>query len=210
MSSTAIISHYFPKISETQQNQFVQMGSLLLDWNEKINVISRKDTENIYLHHVLHSLAIAKVIHFKPETKVLDIGTGGGFPGIPLAIMFPDCHFHLVDSIGKKIKVVNEIADALSLKNVKAEQVRAEQLKQAFDFITGRAVTRLPKMLHWVRNNIAAKSFNSLPNGMLYLKGGEFDEEMDQIKKYFKIYSINDFFQEPFFLTKKVVYIKGV
>lgn len=210
MSSADLITEYFPNITEAQQNQYKQMGALLLEWNEKINVISRKDTENIYLHHVLHSLAIAKVIRFKPETQILDIGTGGGFPGIPLAIMFPDCQFHLVDSIGKKIKVVNEIVNALNLQNVRSEQARAEQLKQKFDFVTGRAVTKLPKMLQWMRNNIAPKSFNALPNGMLYLKGGEFDEEMDQVKKYFKIYNIKDLFHEPFYQTKKLVYIKGV
>lgn len=190
-------------------DQFRNLGPTLLLWNEKINVISRKDTEHIYLHHILHSLAIAKVIDFKPETKILDVGTGGGFPGIPLAIMFPECHFHLVDSIGKKIKVVNEIASALDLKNVKAEQTRAEQLKDQYDFITGRAVTQLPKMLTWVNKKVAPKSFNTLPNGMLYLKGGDFDDELDQIKKYHKIHYISSFFKEPYFETKKVVFVKG-
>lgn len=209
MDSAEVISKYFPKISAAQMDQFRNLGPTLLLWNEKINVISRKDTEHIYLHHILHSLAIAKVIDFKPETKILDVGTGGGFPGIPLAIMFPECHFHLVDSIGKKIKVVNEIASALDLKNVKAEQTRAEQLKDQYDFITGRAVTQLPKMLTWVNKKVAPKSFNTLPNGMLYLKGGDFDDELDQIKKYHKIHYISSFFKEPYFETKKVVFVKG-
>ncbi|MFW5759799.1 MAG: 16S rRNA (guanine(527)-N(7))-methyltransferase RsmG [Cyclobacteriaceae bacterium] len=209
MDSVEIISRYFPKISETQLDQFHQLGVSVLHWNDKINVISRKDTAHIYLHHILHSLAIAKVIQFKPGTRIVDIGTGGGFPGIPLAIMFPDCEFHLVDSIGKKIKVVNEICTHLKLDNVRAEQTRVEQIKNQYDFVTGRAVTKLPKMLQWVANKIAAKSFNSAPNGMLYLKGGEFDEELDQIKKYHKVHDISSFFKEPFFETKKVVYIKG-
>ncbi len=209
MDSVEIISRYFPKISETQLDQFHQLGVSVLHWNDKINVISRKDTAHIYLHHILHSLAIAKVIQFKPGTRIVDIGTGGGFPGIPLAIMFPDCEFHLVDSIGKKIKVANEICTHLKLDNVRAEQTRAEQIKNQYDFATGRAVTQLPKMLQWVANKIAAKSFNSAPNGMLYLKGGDFDEELDQIKKYHKVHDISSFFKEPFFETKKVVYIKG-
>lgn len=209
MDSAQLITKYFSEISDEQLRQLQKLGPLVLQWNEKINVISRKDTGHIYLHHILHSLAIAKVISFQENTSVLDVGTGGGFPGIPLAILFPHCQFHLVDSIGKKIKVVREIATELRLNNVSAEQARVEQLKSKYDFITGRAVTRLPKMLQWVKGKIAENSHNSLPNGMLYLKGGDFEEEMEEINKHFKVHYIKKYFQEPFFETKKVVYIKG-
>lgn len=209
MDSAEIIPQYFPKISKKQQDQYNRLGPLVAYWNEKINVISRKDTAHIYLHHILHSLAIAKVIQFEPETKILDIGTGGGFPGIPLAIMFPQSRFHLVDSIGKKIKVVNQIASELGLENITVEQARAEDLNEKFDFITGRAVTQLPKMLQWVKNKISRKSLNRIPNGMLYLKGGDFEEELDQVKQYHKIHYLHTFFPEPFFETKKIVYVKA-
>ncbi len=202
-----IIAHYFPDLSEQQRTQFGQLYSLYAEWNDKINVISRKDIENLYVNHVLHSLGIAKVISFKSGASILDVGTGGGFPGIPLAIMFPDVHFHLVDSIGKKITVVKGVADAIGLKNVKAEQVRAEQLKGEYDFVVSRAVTRLKEFYGWVHKRIKKKSRHELKNGILYLKGGDLDEELAEIKRPHHLYSLSDFFSEEFFLTKKVVYV---
>lgn len=202
-----IIAHYFPDLSEQQQQQFGQLYSLYAEWNDKINVISRKDIENLYVNHVLHSLGIAKVISFKEGASVLDVGTGGGFPGIPLAIMFPDVHFHLVDSIGKKITVVKGVADAIGLKNIKAEQVRAEQLKSEYDFVVSRAVTRLKEFYGWVHKRIKKKSQHELKNGILYLKGGDLGEELAEIKRPYHLYHLSDFFSEEFFLTKKVVYV---
>ncbi len=207
MQDAAIISHYFPDLSEQQRKQFEQLGPLYKEWNEKINVVSRKDIENIYINHVLHSLGIAKVLSFKPGASVLDVGTGGGFPGIPLAILFPDTSFHLVDSIGKKITVVKEVASALGLKNVIAEQKRAEELKTKYDFIVSRAVTRMKEFYGWVRTKTTAKSLHSLDNGILYLKGGDLDEELDELKKPYSIYSLPDYFTEEFFETKKVVFM---
>lgn len=181
-------------------------------WNAQINVISRKDVDNFDERHVLHSLAIAKVIQFKPGTSILDIGTGGGFPGIPLAIMFPECQFHLVDSIGKKIKVVEEVALALGLTNVKATHDRAENIKNKYDFIVSRAVTRMINFMPWTKHKFKTASFNSLPNGILYLKGGDIHEELNEVDtKYFPtIYEIPTFFNEEFFETKKVVYFQMV
>lgn len=202
-----IIAQYFPDLPEQQRKQFGQLYSLYAEWNDKINVISRKDIENLYVNHVLHSLGIAKVISFKSGSSILDVGTGGGFPGIPLAIMFPDVHFHLVDSIGKKITVVKGVADAIGLKNVKAEQVRAEQLKGEYDFIVSRAVTRLKEFYGWVHKRIKKKSQHELKNGILYLKGGDLDEELAEIKRPYHLYNLSDFFSEEFFLTKKVVYV---
>jgi 16S rRNA (guanine527-N7)-methyltransferase len=180
---------------------------LYKEWNDKINVVSRKDIENIFTNHVLHSLGIAKVMSFKPGTEVLDVGTGGGFPGIPLAILFPDTQFHLVDSIGKKITVVKEVAAALELKNVEAEQIRAEQLKHKYDFVVSRAVTRMKEFYGWVHNKVKADSMNSLDNGILYLKGGDLDEEMNELKHPYSIYNLSDYFTEEFFETKHVVYV---
>ena len=171
------IQKFFPNLSEIQIKQFTDLNDLYLEWNEKINVISRKDIDELYTNHVLHSLAIAKVLSFEDGSKVLDVGTGGGFPGIPLAILFPNVEFHLVDSIQKKILVVNEIAQALNLKNVKAEAKRAENLNSKYDFIVSRAVTQMPKFVDWVKNKILKKHINSLPNGILYLKGGDLKEE---------------------------------
>lgn len=207
MQDLSIISHYFPEITETQKTQFARLASLYKEWNDKINVISRKDIENIYINHVLHSLGIAKVIAFKPGTEILDVGTGGGFPGIPLAIMFPQVKFHLVDSIGKKITVVNEVSSALGLQNVKAEQIRAEQLKGKYDFIVSRAVTRMKEFYGWIHNRVKTESKNTLDNGILYLKGGDLDEEMDELKRPYSIYDLSDFFTEEFFETKHVVYV---
>ncbi|MGE0636523.1 MAG: 16S rRNA (guanine(527)-N(7))-methyltransferase RsmG [Bacteroidia bacterium] len=202
-----IIQEYFPNLSEKQIGQFAQLLPLYLDWNSKINVISRKDMEQFYEHHVLHSLGIAKVMQFKPGTKVLDVGTGGGFPGIPLAILFPETDFFLVDSIGKKIKVVNAVAEAIGLKNVRAQQIRAEELKEQFDFVVSRAVTELPVFYGWVKNKFRKQGFNDLPNGILYLKGGDLTEEISPFKGKVKTFELKNYFREEFFETKKVVYL---
>jgi 16S rRNA (guanine527-N7)-methyltransferase len=199
---------YFPDLSPKQIDQFERCGPLYAHWNEQINLISRKDIEHLYEHHILHSLAIAKVVPFKSRTKVLDVGTGGGFPGIPLAILFPDVDFMLVDSIGKKIKVVQEVVDALGLANVRAKQIRAEEIEEKFDFIVCRAVTTLPEFMGWIRNKYSVKSFNYINNGLLYLKGGDLKDEVAAVKGKAKLYNISDFFSEEFFETKKVVYIK--
>ena len=173
-----IIQKYFPNLSQTQISQFEQLPSLYQFWNNQINVISRQDLENLFERHVLHSLGIAKIVNFKPGTEILDVGTGGGFPGIPLAILFPEAHFHLIDGIGKKIKVVNEIASALKLDNVKAEQIRAEQLQTDYEFIVSRAVTQLPVFFNWVRGKISNNNFHDKRNGLLCLKGGDLHEEL--------------------------------
>lgn len=207
MQDASIIFHYFPQLTEKQKELFTQLGPLYADWNEKINLISRKDVENLYINHILHSLAIAKIIDFKPGISVLDVGTGGGFPGIPLAILFPETKFHLVDSIGKKITVVNAIVEALGLVNVKAEQLRAEQLKGKYDFVVSRAVTRMKEFYDWVSNKIRDKSLHPLDNGILYLKGGDLDEEMSELKKRYSLYDLTEYFKEDFFETKKVVYM---
>ena len=201
-----IILKYFPDLLEKQIKQFSQLQDLYNEWNSQINVISRKDMENLYLKHVLHSLAIAKVISFADGTKVLDVGTGGGFPGIPLAILFPKVNFLLVDSIGKKIKVVNEVANSIGLKNLRAEHKRAEQVNGQFDFVVSRAVTRMKVFQQWVRKRISTKQRNILFNGILYLKGGDLTEELRGIKNV-ELYNIPDFFEEEFFETKKLVYI---
>jgi len=201
-----IILKYFPDLLEKQIKQFSQLQELYNEWNFQINVISRKDMGNLYLNHVLHSLAIAKVISFADGTKVLDVGTGGGFPGIPLAILFPKVDFLLVDSIGKKIKVVNEVAHSIGLKNIRAEHKRAEQVNGQFDFVVSRAVTRMKVFQQWVRKRISTKQKNTLFNGILYLKGGDLTEELEGIKNV-DVYDISNFFEEDFFETKKIVYI---
>ncbi|MGM0945788.1 MAG: 16S rRNA (guanine(527)-N(7))-methyltransferase RsmG [Bacteroidota bacterium] len=206
-SGTQLIQSYFPNLSEKQIEQFERLQSLYEEWNAKINVISRKDMDQFYIHHVLHSLGIAKVMGFQPGTKVLDIGTGGGFPGIPLAILFPDTHFHLVDSIGKKITVVKEVARALKLSNVEAQQARAETLVRKYDFVISRAVTRMINFYPWVKGKIKKEDFNEFPNGILYLKGGDIDEEMEELDKSYVTYHLSDYFNEEFFETKKVVYM---
>jgi len=207
LQDASIVFHYFNDLTEVQRKQFSQLGDLYKEWNEKINVVSRKDIENIYTNHVLHSLGIAKVMSFNKGAQVMDVGTGGGFPGIPLAILFPDTEFFLVDSIGKKITVVKEVAGALGLKNVKAEQIRAEQVNQKFDFIVSRAVTRMKEFYGWVRNSVKQKSLHKLDNGILYLKGGDLDEELNELKKPYSLYELPDYFKEEFFETKKVVYM---
>jgi len=207
LEQVEVIFKYFPTVTERQKDQFRQLYPLYKDWNEKINVISRKDVDNLYVNHVLHSLGIAKVISFKPGTAVLDVGTGGGFPGIPLAILFPETQFHLVDSIGKKITVVKNVAEALQLKNVKAEQIRAEQIKGKYDFIVSRAVTRMKEFYGWVHQKIKDKSVHEMDNGILYLKGGDLEEELAELKRLHQIIDLTQYFKEEFFETKKVVFI---
>lgn len=202
-----IIQKYFPELTDTQKEQFMALYDLYTDWNSKINVISRKDITNLYEHHVLHSLGIAKVINFRPGTEIMDLGTGGGFPGIPLAIMFPDTHFHLVDSIGKKVKVATEIASAIGLKNVTTRHCRAEEEKQLFDFVVSRAVMPLTDLLKIIRKNIKKEQHNALPNGLICLKGGELQNEVMPVKHQTMMYDLKDYFEEEFFETKKVVYV---
>ena len=201
-----LIQKYFPNINEEQAQAFQSLASLYEQWNAKINVISRKDIDELYLRHVLHSLGIAKVLRFLPGSKVLDIGTGGGFPGIPLAILFPEVHFHLVDSIGKKIKVVNGVKDALELTNVTASHQRAEKVKGEYDFIVSRAVTQMNTFYNWTKGKVAKKSKHDLKNGILYLKGGDLNEELQRFSNA-SVYSLDSYFEEPFFETKKVVHI---
>jgi 16S rRNA (guanine527-N7)-methyltransferase len=203
-----LIKSYFPNISKEQEEQFNLLFPLYTEWNARINVISRKDMDNFFIHHVLHSLGIAKVISFAPGTKLLDVGTGGGFPGIPLAIMFPECHFHLVDSIGKKIKVVEEVSSGLGLKNVSWQHERAEKVKGQFHFVISRAVTTFGEFLPWVNGKFQKAQFNALPNGILYLKGGDLSEELAVVKQAYKVWSLADFYKEDFFETKKVVHIR--
>jgi len=200
---------YFPATTPTQLHQFEQLPELYTYWNNQINVISRKDIDQLYERHILHSLGIAKFISFLPGEKVLDVGTGGGFPGIPLAIMFPETQFFLVDSIGKKIKVVQEVASALGLQNLKAAHLRAEQVDEKFDFVVSRAVTRLKEFYPWVRGKFNKESKNTLPNGILYLKGGDLAEEITESGLKVKQYYLKDFFNEEFFDTKQVIYIKA-
>ena len=200
------IQKYFPYLTELQKEQFAKLDFLYHDWNAKINVISRKDIDELYTKHILHSLGIAKVIKFEPGTFVLDVGTGGGFPGIPLAILFPDTRFYLIDVIAKKIKVVQAVAEALELKNVKAEQIRAELVKGDFDFIVSRAVTNMPDFVSWIKDKIKKKSKHELRNGILYLKGGDLAEELKDFPKATE-YNLADFFEDEFFETKKVVHL---
>jgi 16S rRNA (guanine527-N7)-methyltransferase len=207
LQDITIITKYFPDLTEKQLTQFDQLGSLYREWNEKINVISRKDVDNLYTNHILHSLGIAKVMSFQPGATVLDVGTGGGFPGIPLAILYPDVRFHLVDSIGKKITVVNEVAKGAGLINVRAEQIRAEQIKARYDFIVSRAVTRMKEFYGWVNNKLKKDSLHALDNGILYLKGGDLDEELNELKRPYSVYDLSDYFTEEFFETKRVVYL---
>lgn len=202
-----LIKKYFTDLTAPQIEKLSQMEELYQFWNARVNVISRQDIDTLYERHVLHSLGIAKVIDFKSGTNILDVGTGGGFPGIPLAILFPEASFHLVDSIGKKIRVVQEIAKALSLDNVVAEQTRAEKLEDSYEFVVSRAVTRLTPFVGWVRKNISRNSFHSLRNGVLYLKGGDLSEEIAELNMKTRSYALSDYFEEEFFETKKVVYV---
>ena len=205
--TSELIVKYFPDLTAQQLQQFNRLPQLYEYWNNQINVISRKDIEQLFERHVLHSLGIAKVISFLPGEKVLDVGTGGGFPGIPLAILFPETQFYLVDSIGKKIKVVNEVAGALGLTNVRAFHQRAEEINEKFDFVVSRAVTRLKEFYPWVKGKFNKQSKNTLPNGILYLKGGDLEQEIAESGLTVQQFYLKDFFEEEFFETKQVVYI---
>ena len=202
-----ILTKYFPDLTDQQLDQFGRLSSLYDEWNSQINVISRKDIEHLYERHVLHSLAIAKVIQFKPKTTILDVGTGGGFPGIPLAILFPETSFMLIDSISKKIKVVSEVASALNLRNVTAEYIRVENVNQKFDFVVSRAVTAFPRFVSMVRTKISSQNNNDLSNGILYLKGGDFEEEIEPFRNQIQVYELQSFFQEEFFETKRLIHM---
>ena len=202
-----IIQKYFTNITELQAEQFAQLEALYNDWNAKINVISRKDIQNLYEHHVLHSLGIAKVVNFKDGTTVMDLGTGGGFPGIPLAILFPNVPFHLVDSIGKKVKVANEVATAIGLKNVKFSHARAEEIKEQYDFVVTRAVMPMVDLMKVARKNIKKEQHNAVPNGIIALKGGELAGEIASMKNICTVWELSDFFEEEYFKTKKVVHV---
>lgn len=208
MEDSSLIEKYFPTLSDEQKRQFAMLKDLYADWNSKINVISRKDIDNLYEKHVLHSLAIAMVTSFKPGSKILDVGTGGGFPGIPLAILFPEVKFTLVDSIGKKIMVVENVAESLGLTNVRALKIRAEELNTHFDFVVSRAVTDLKTFSSWIWKKITPNGFNALPNGILYLKGGDLTDELNEVKAHKEIFDIPDFFEGEFFETKKVIYVQ--
>lgn len=203
--SISLLLKYFPDLTENQIQQFTQLENLYIEWNEKINVISRKDMESLYEKHILHSLGIAKVMEFSPGTRVLDIGTGGGFPGIPLAILFPESQFTLIDSIGKKISVVNAVAEGVGLQNVTAIHERAEKIKEKFHFVVSRAVTQMPEFLRWLKGKFEKEQFNTKHNGVLYLKGGDLAEELGGIRS--EIYDLKNYFDEEFFDTKKVVYV---
>ena len=202
-----LITKYFPSLTDVQKKQFAMLDALYRDWNSKINVISRKDIGNLYEHHVLHSLAIAELIRFKPGTSVMDLGTGGGFPGIPLAIMFPEAKFHLVDSIGKKIRVCQEVSQALALQNVTTQWSRAEAISEQFHFVVSRAVMPLPDLVKIIRGKISKEQFNGLPNGLICLKGGELEQEAKPFGKAAQITSLSEYFEEEFFATKKLVYL---
>ena len=201
-----LILKYFPNLTQDQVNKFKQLQALYQDWNLKINVVSRKDIDELYLRHVLHSMAIAKAIQFKNGSQIMDVGTGGGFPGIPLAILFPECQFHLVDSIAKKLKVVNEVAEGLGLNNVKTTHSRVEDINETYDFIVSRAVAAMPTFVHWVKGKISKQSKHNLRNGILYLKGGDLNEELKDFPKA-TIYNLSDFYTEDFFETKKLVHL---
>jgi len=201
------ILRYFPDLSDEQKNHFQKLGELYTYWNERINLISRKDIDNLYPHHILHSLALAKVMPLKEGATILDVGTGGGFPGIPLAIFFPEASFHLVDSIGKKIKVVEAVVQSLGLKNVTYEQIRAEELKTKYDFVVSRAVAALPEFVGWINSKVSKTQKHKVKNGLFYLKGGDLKEETAPYKNITTIFDISDFFKEDYFLTKKIIYM---
>jgi 16S rRNA (guanine527-N7)-methyltransferase len=202
-----VLLKYFPDLTETQRKQFALLQPLYAEWNEKINVISRKDIDNLYVNHILHSLGIAKVATFLPGSEVLDVGTGGGFPGIPLAILFPETKFHLVDSIGKKIKVVEAVAAGAGIKNVTTAHIRAEEIKAKYDFVVSRAVTRMNEFYDWVSDKFKKENKHELRNGILYLKGGDLTDEMAELAMRYQSFDLTDYFKEEFFETKKVIYV---
>lgn len=204
---SSLIFKYFQDLSDLQKEQLSQLGELYLDWNQKINVISRKDMDSFYERHVLHSLAIAKFAAFSPETKILDVGTGGGFPGIPLAIFFPEVQFHLVDSVGKKIKVVKTVSDSLNLQNVTAEHERMEQLSGDYDFVISRAVSNTKQLIDWSKHLISKNNKNDLNNGWIFLKGGDLTDEMKEARLPYQMNALSDYFKEDFFRTKQIIYI---
>lgn len=204
-----IILKYFSNLSDKQKQQFAALGELYTGWNSKINVISRKDIDNLYEHHILHSLGIAQIIRFTPGSRIMDLGTGGGFPGIPLAILFPEVQFHLVDSIGKKIRVATEVAQSIGLTNTTFSHTRAEEVKDSYDFVVSRAVMPLADLMKIIRKNIAAHQQNALPNGLICLKGGELENETMPFRHKTTIWNLSDYFEEEFFQTKKVVYVAG-
>lgn len=210
MIMTKIIQKYFPHLTELQVEQFAQLEALYNDWNAKINVISRKDIQNLYEHHVLHSLGIAKVVNFKDGTTIMDLGTGGGFPGIPLAILFPNVQFHLVDSVGKKVKVASEVATAIGLQNVKFSHARAEEIKEQYDFVVTRAVMPMVDLMKVARKNIHKEQHNAVPNGIIALKGGELAGEIASMRNISTVWELSDFFEEEYFKTKKVVHVTVV
>lgn len=201
-----LILKYFPNLTKDQIEKFSRLEALYQDWNLKINVVSRKDIDELYIRHVLHSLAIAKVVEFKNGSSIMDVGTGGGFPGVPLAILFPECQFHLVDSIAKKLKVVNEVVEGLGLKNVKTTHTRVEEVDETYDFIVSRAVAAMPTFVHWVKGKVKKTSNHDLKNGILYLKGGDLSEELKDYKSI-TLYNLSDFYTEDFYETKKVVHL---
>lgn len=203
-----LIEKYFPNLSDRQKEQYRALGVLYPEWNAKINVISRKDIDNLYEHHILHSLGIAQIIQFTDQTTLVDVGTGGGFPGIPLAIMFPNCQFHLIDRIGKKIRVATEIASAIGLDNVTFRHAGIEEEKQKFDFAISRAVMPLPDLVKLVRKNISTKQSNAMANGLICLKGGNLEDEMAPLRKRLLDFDLKDYFHEEFFVTKKVLYVQ--
>lgn len=206
MIDSSIVYKYFPDLSHKQRDQIELLESLYQDWNKKINVVSRKDIDELYLRHVLHSLGIARVMQFMPGTNVLDVGTGGGFPGVPLAILFPDVHFTLVDSIAKKIRVVEDVVQGLGLRNAKVDNRRVEDMQEQFDFVVSRAVAAMPTFVRWVKGKVHHRCSNSLKNGILYLKGGDLSEELAEFPQA-KVFDLSDYFEEDFFETKKVVYL---
>jgi len=206
-SQFSILTSYFPDLTDRQKEQYAALYDLYTDWNAKINVISRKDIENLYPHHVLHSLGITDMLRFKPGSSVMDLGTGGGFPGIPLAILFPETHFHLVDSIGKKIKVGQAVAEAIGLENVSFRHCRGEEEKQLFDFVVSRAVMPLADLVKIIRKNISPVQHNAIPNGLICLKGGELEKETNPLKNRTMVTPLKEFFMEEYFATKKVVYV---
>lgn len=207
MNDVGIILKYFPELTSEQKKQFAALGALYREWNDKINVISRKDIDNLYINHVLHSLGIAKVQAFKPGAHILDVGTGGGFPGVPLAILFPETRFHLVDSIGKKITVVQKVAAGAGIKNIHTDHIRAEQVKGEYDFVVSRAVTRMKEFYGWIHQKVKSKSQHEMDNGILYLKGGDLEEELGELKRPYRLFDLTTYFEEPFFETKKVVHV---